>query len=66
MEPEILSYGLASRDAGLSYEVLEHIDDGPSAYSALVGINESVVGLVYESAGYGALTFRTIAIPNNP
>ena len=30
--------------------------------SALILINESVAGLVYESANYGALTFRTVAL----
>ena len=53
---------LASRDGGLTYDIYRHIDGGPSAYSALTLLNESTAGLVYESAGYGALTFRSIAL----
>ena len=53
---------LTSRDAGLTYDVLQHVGAGPSAYSALILLHESAVGLVYESAGYGALTFRTIPL----
>ena len=47
-----------SETAGKSWQVLEHIDSGPSAYSALISLNESTAGLVYESGGYGALTMR--------
>jgi sialidase-1 len=52
-----------SQDAGLSWDVVQHIDSGPSAYSALIALNDTTAGLVYESGGYGALTFRTVAVP---
>ena len=54
---------LQSQTAGLSWEVLENIDPGPGAYSALIELNGTHAGLVYESGGYGALTFRTVAVP---
>ena len=41
-----------SKTAGKSWEVWQNIDPGPSAYSALVALSESSVGLVYESRGY--------------
>eukprot|EP01047_Picozoa_sp_COSAG01_P074797 COSAG01_NODE_12610_length_1711_cov_2.030397_2_plen_155_part_00 len=56
----------SSRDAGLSWDVWQHIDSGPSAYSALVSLNDTTAGLVWESGGYGALTFRTVLLPPPP
>ncbi len=53
-----------SETAGKSWEVLQHIDSGPSAYSALVALNETTAGLVYESGGYGALTMRFVRFAN--
>eukprot|EP01052_Picozoa_sp_SAG31_P047096 SAG31_NODE_9281_length_1305_cov_1.792703_1_plen_126_part_00 len=50
----------ASHDAGLTYEILQHIDGGPSAYSPLVLLNSSTVGLAYESAGYSALQIQKV------
>ena len=32
---------------GCLVQVLQHIDDGPSAYSALTLLNQSAAGLVY-------------------
>ena len=52
-----------SKTAGKSWDVWQNIDPGPSAYSALVALSGSSVGLVYESKGYGAITFRTLALP---
>lgn len=49
-----------SETGGRSWEVLQHIDSGPSAYSALVTLNGTTAGLVYESGGYGALTLRFV------
>ena len=43
---------MTSKTAGKSWEVWQNIDPGPSAYSALVALSESSVGLVYESRGY--------------
>ena len=54
---------MTSKTAGKSWDVWQNIDPGPSAYSALVALSESSVGLVYESKGYGAITFRTVALP---
>lgn len=51
-----------SADAGLSWKVMQQIDAGPSAYSALIGLNDTHVGLVYESGAYGFLMFRTVSI----
>ena len=42
--------------------MVEQIDEGPSAYSALIELNSTAAGLVYESGGYGALTYRTIVV----
>ena len=52
----------SSQDAGLSWQIFKHIDSGGSAYSALLALNDSHAGLVYESGAYSALTFRTIEL----
>jgi hypothetical protein len=52
----------SSGNAGLTWDVLEHIDAGPSAYSALVALNDTHVGLIYESGSYEFLTFRTVEL----
>lgn len=53
---------LTSPDSGLSWQVFKHIDSGGSGYSALFAMNDTHVGLVYESGAYAALTFRTVAL----
>ena len=51
-----------SKDAGLSWDILQHIDVGPSAYSAMVPLNDTHIGLVHESGAYDFLTFRTVSL----
>ena len=36
---------------------LMQVDAGPSAYSSLVAVNTTHVGLVYEASNYGTLRF---------
>lgn len=47
---------------GLNWQIMQHIDSGGSAYSALTALNDTHAGLVYESGAYSALTFRTIRL----
>jgi sialidase-1 len=51
-----------SKDAGLNWQIMQHIDSGASGYSALIALNDTHVGLVYETGGYSALTFRTVSL----
>eukprot|EP00039_Didymoeca_costata_P001793 m.55142 g.55142 ORF g.55142 m.55142 type:complete len:110 (+) comp10968_c0_seq1:33-362(+) len=51
-----------SNDFGDTWEIMQHIDSGPSAYSSLTPINSTHVGLTYESKSYGALTFLILQV----
>lgn len=52
-----------STNGGMSWDYLEQVDPGPSAYSALVDINATHYGLAYESRNYGAITFVALPLP---
>jgi hypothetical protein len=52
-----------STDGGRTYpHVLEQVDIGASAYSALFVLNASHAGLIYECCGYGQLVFRVVVV----
>lgn len=45
---------------GLHWCVAATVYEGPSAYSAMVALNSTAVGLLYERDNYASLTFEPI------
>jgi len=53
-----------SMDSGATWELLHNVNPGPAAYSALVDLNETHYGLVYEVENYGAISFFALPLPS--
>lgn len=51
-----------SEDSGLSWQLVRQVDPGASAYSSLVALNSTHVGLVYEAGGYASLRFVVVLV----
>lgn len=52
-----------SRTGGASWELVQNVDPGPSAYSALVDLNATHYGLAWETENYGSITFAALPLP---
>jgi len=53
---------MASYDESESWQTLYKIHDGSSAYSDMVKLNESTLGILYETDNYKKIRFRWITI----
>ena len=51
-----------SDDSGATWQNSQQVYAGGSAYSALLGINSTHVGLVYEKDGYKTLNYKALAV----
>eukprot|EP00051_Salpingoeca_urceolata_P009860 m.119791 g.119791 ORF g.119791 m.119791 type:complete len:366 (-) comp16482_c0_seq1:64-1161(-) len=51
-----------SPDSGSTWHILQRVDPGPSAYSALIALNDTHAGLIYESQGYKLLSYAYITL----
>jgi len=51
-----------SSDRGRSWNALELIESGFAAYSDIIQLSNTELGVLYESEDYGKIVFKRIAI----
>merc|ERR1712166_6518 len=51
-----------SEDSGASWEISQNVYSGESAYSALVPLNSTHVGLAYEKDGYKTINYQVLKV----
>jgi hypothetical protein len=53
-----------SRDGGRTWPEKMLVESGGFAYSVPVALEAGKVGVLYETAGYRSIAFRTVSVPS--